>query len=91
MSVRPVRGKNPVETGFLGVGTAMSPTGLGTSGFGSGLVEPMGEDGLGMRRSPAVGQHLIQSRIVRMQAEEKVAYIAPGLDPMTLGAGQDRA
>jgi hypothetical protein len=51
----------------------------------------MGEDGLGVCRGPAVGQHLIQSRIVRMQAEEKVAYVTPGLDPMTLRAGQDRA
>ena len=73
------------------MGAAMSPAGSGASGFGSGFVEPMGEDGLGMRRGPAVGQHLIQPRIVRMQAEEKVAYIAPRLDPMTLRTGQDRA
>ena len=33
----------------------------------------------------------VEPRIVRMQAEEKVPYIAPGLDPMTLRAGQDRA
>ena len=69
----------------------MSPTCSGASRLGSGLVEPMGEDGLGVCRGPAVGQHLVQSRIVRMQAEEKVAYVTPGLDPMTLGAGQDRA
>ena len=33
----------------------------------------------------------LQARIVRMQAEEKVPYIAPRLDPMTLRTGQDRA
>ena len=75
----------------MGAGAAMSTAGSGTSGPGSGFVEPMGEDGLGMCRSPAVRQHLIQARIVRMQAEEKVAYVTPGLDPMTLGTGQDRA
>ena len=69
----------------------MSATGSGASGFGSGFVEPMGEDGLGVCRGPAVGQHLIQPRIVRMQAEEEFAYIAPWLDPMALRTGQDRA
>ena len=44
-----------------------------------------------MRRGPAVGQHLIQPRIVRMQAEEKLAYIAPWLESMALHAGQDSA
>ena len=44
-----------------------------------------------MRRGPAVGQHLIEPRIVRMQAEEKVAYLAPWLESMALRAGQDRA
>ena len=44
-----------------------------------------------MRRSPSVGQHLIEPWIIRMQAEEKVADIAPWLEPMTLRAGQDRA
>ena len=43
-----------------------------------------------MRRSPAVGQHLLQAQGVRMQAEKKVAHVAPRLDPMTLGAGEDR-
>jgi len=73
------------------VGAAMSPTCSGASRLGSGLVESMGEDRLGMSRGPAVGQHLIQPRIVCMQAEEKVTDIAPWLEPMTLRAGQDRA
>jgi hypothetical protein len=50
----------------------------------------MGEDCLRMRRGPAVGQHFVQPRVVRMQAEKKFAYIAPWLDPMTFCTGQDR-
>src|SRR3990167_9118957 len=50
----------------------------------------MGENGFGMRRVPAVGQHLVQPPVVRMQAEEKVAHVAPWLDPMTLCTGEDR-
>jgi len=75
----------------LVAGAAMSPACSGASPFGSGLVEPMGEDGVGMRRSPAVGQHLVQPRVVCMQAQEKFAYLAPRLDPMTLRAGQNHA
>lgn len=67
----------------------MSPTCLGSGSPGSGLVESVGENGLGMGCGPAVGQHLIQPRIVRMQTEKKIAYIAPWLNPMTLRAGQD--
>ena len=73
------------------VGTTMGTTDSGASGFGSGLVEPMGENSFGMRRRPTVGQHLVQPGIVRVQAEEKFAYVAPRLDPMTLRTGQDRA
>jgi len=50
----------------------------------------MGEDCLGMRRSPAIRQHLIQPRVVPMEAEKKVAQIAPWFDSMTLRASQDR-
>jgi len=38
-----------------------------------------------------VGQHLVQPPIVRVQAEEKFAYVAPRLDAMTLRTGEDRA
>ena len=68
----------------------MGPTCSGASRLGSGFVEPMGEDGLGMRCGPAIGQHLIQPRVVCMQAKEKVPYVAPRLDPMTLRPGEDR-
>jgi hypothetical protein len=65
-------------------GTPMGPTGAGAGGFGSGLFESMGENRLGMCRGPAVGQHLLQTQVIRMQAEQKVADVDPGLDPMTL-------
>ena len=76
---------------LLVAGAAVSPSRPCASGFGSGFVEPMGEDCLGMCRSPAVGQHLFQSPVICMQAEQKVAYVAPRLDPMTLRTGEDRA
>ena len=79
------------EPASLAVGAAMSTAGSGASGFGSGFIEPVVEDCLRMRRGPAVGQHLVQPRIVRMHAKEKFTYIAPWLDPMTLRTGQDRA
>jgi hypothetical protein len=64
------------------VGAAISTAGSGTSSLGSGFVQPMVEDGLGMCRSPAVGQQLFQSRIVRMQAEKKLTYIRPRFEAM---------
>ena len=78
-----------METGLPCVGTAMSAAGSGASGFGSGLVEAVGENGLGMRRRPAVRQHLFQLWIVRMQAKEKFAYVGPGFDAMAFCACQD--
>jgi len=62
----------------------MSPAGPGAGGFGSGFFEPMRENRLGMRRRPAIGQHLFQAQVVRVQAEQEVADVDPGLDPMTL-------
>jgi hypothetical protein len=42
------------EPRSLVAGAAMSPACLGASGFCSGLVEPVGEDSLGMRRGPEI-------------------------------------
>ena len=39
---------------------------------------------------PAIGQHLIETRIVVVQAQEEFTQVGPRLDPMTLGAGEDR-
>ena len=68
----------------------MSAAGLGPSGSGSRLVEPVAENGLGMGRCPAVREHLVQPRIVRMQAEEKFAYIRPWFEAMAFRTSQDR-
>ena len=45
------------------------------SGFGSAFFQPVAEDCFGMRRDPAVGQHLLPARGVGMQAEQKVADV----------------
>ena len=73
-----------------GAGAARRAAGLGASSCGPRFVEPMGEDCFGMRHGPAVGQQFLQPRIVRMQAQEKVADVAPWFDAMTLRTGQDR-
>jgi len=75
---------------LLLAGAAMGPARSCPSGFGAGFVQPMVEDGLGMCRSPAVGQQLVQPLVIRMQAQQKIAYVAPRLDPMTLRTGEDR-
>jgi hypothetical protein len=53
------------KLGLLWVGATVSATGSGADGLGAGFVKPMGEDCLRMCGGPAVGQHLIQPRIVR--------------------------
>ena len=59
-------------------GSTMGPAGAGAGGFGSGFFEPMGEDRLGICCRPAVGQHLLQTQVIRMQAEQEVADDASG-------------
>ena len=71
-------------------GAAISTACSDASSLGPRFVEPMGENRLGMRRCPTVRQHLVQPRIVRMQAEKKLANVTPRLDPMTLRPGEDR-
>ena len=75
---------------LLLVGAAMGPARSCPSGFDAGFVQPMVEDGLGMCRSPAVRQQLVQPLVIRMQAQQKIAYVAPRLDPMALRTGEDR-
>lgn len=47
---------------LFGAGSTMDPRLTGVGGFGSGFFEPMGEDRLGMRCGPAVGQYLPQTQ-----------------------------
>ena len=39
---------------------------------------------------PLVGQHLIETRIVVVQAQQQFTQVGPRFDPVTLGAGEDR-
>ena len=89
VSVRCVHGSGGKLT-LLWTGAAIGPAGSGTSGFGSGFIQPVGEDGFGMCCGPAVGQHLLQPLVICMEAEQEVADVDPGLDAMTLGTGEDR-
>ncbi len=43
-----------------------------------------------MCRGPAVRQHLLQTHVICMEAEQKIADVSPRLDTMTLGPHQDR-
>ena len=58
------------ERGLVAAGAAMSAASSGANGFGSAFVQPVGEDCFGMRRGPAVGQHLLETQVVGMQAEK---------------------
>ncbi len=70
-------------------GAAVCPASAGADSFGPRFFQPVVEDRLGMRRGPAVGQHFCQTQVIRIQAEQKVADVDPGLDAMTLGAGEN--
>ena len=91
VSVRAVRGQRLLEAGSAGVGAAMSTTGSGASGPGSGFVEPVAENGFGMGCRPAIGQHFFQLWIIGVKAQKKFTHVGPRLDPMTLCASQDSA
>ncbi len=85
VSIRPIRdGAKHREPVSPSAGAVMSTACSNASGFGSGLVEPTGENSVGMCRGPVVGQHLIQPRVIRVQAEENRADVTPRLDPMAL-------
>ena len=44
---------------------------------------------LGMRCRPVVREHFVKVWILGMQTQEDFAQVAPGLDPVTLGAGEN--
>ena len=67
----------------------MGPTLKGAGGSGSGFFQPVGENRLGMCCGPAAGQHLLQTRVVCIEAEQKVAHVDPGFDPVTLRTCED--
>src|SRR5207302_2651161 len=55
-----------------------------------GFFEPISEHGFGVSDCPLVGEHLIETWIVIVQAEQQFTQIGPRFDTMTLGAGEDR-
>ena len=58
--------------------------------FATRFFESVVEDGLGLTNCPLVGEQLIETWIVVMQAQQQFTQIGPWFDPMTLGAGEDR-
>ena len=58
--------------------------------FAAGFFEPIGEHGFGAIGGPLVWQHLVETRVVVVQAEQQLAQVGPGLDAVTLGPGKDR-
>ena len=58
--------------------------------FAAGFFEPIGEHGFGVIGGPLVGQHLVETRIVVVQAQQQLAQVGPRFDAVTLGAGEDR-
>ena len=45
----------------------MGPTVTDAGGSGSGFVQSMSENRVGMFLGPAVGQHLFQTRVIRIK------------------------
>ena len=76
----------PPRVALFLAGAAMGGAGWGTDCFGARFFQAMSEDRLGMGCGPVVGQHLFEVRVVRIQTEEKIADVGPGLDVMTFGA-----
>src|SRR5258707_2172840 len=54
------------------------------------FFEPISEHGIGVLDCPLVGEHLIETWIVVVQAQQQLTQVGPRFDTMTLGAGEDR-
>ena len=54
------------------------------------FVQAMRENGCGVFGGPAIWEQLIKLRIVAMQAQEDLTQVGPRLDPVTLGASENR-
>ena len=58
--------------------------------FAAGLFKAIVQHCLGVLGRPVVRQHLIESRIVSVQAQEQFAQVGPRFNPVPFGAGQNR-
>ena len=78
------------ESARLAVGACITAVGAPSGRFATGFSKPVGERGFGGIGGPLVAQHLVETRIVVVQAEQQLAQLVPGLDTVTLGPGKDR-
>ena len=53
----------------------------------AGLFQAIAQNHLGVRRRPAVGDHLVETRIVSMQPYEYLPQVGPRFEAVSLGAG----
>jgi hypothetical protein len=58
--------------------------------FAARFFQSIGEHGLRMLDCPPVREHLIESWIVVVKAQQQLAQVCPRFDPVTLGAGEGR-
>lgn len=58
--------------------------------FATRFFESIVEHGFGVLDCPLVREHLIETWIVVVQAQQQLAQVSPRFNTMTLGAGEDR-
>ncbi len=68
----------------------MTTTRAACGRFAAGFFEPIGEHGFGVIGRPLIGQHLVETRVVVVQAEQQLTQIGPRFDAVALGTGEDR-
>jgi hypothetical protein len=68
------------------VTAATTPSGR----FATGFFEPVVEHGFGVLDCPLVREHLIESWIIIVEAEQQFTQVGPRFNPVTLGASEDR-
>src|SRR5882757_4043872 len=68
------------------VTAATTPSGR----FATRFFEPVVEHGLGVMHCPLVGEHLIETWIFVVQAQQQLTQVGPRFNTMALGTGEDR-
>src|SRR5437016_11792310 len=58
--------------------------------FATRFFESVVEHGFGVLDCPLIREHLIETWIVVVQAQQQLTQVGPRFDTMTLGAGEDR-
>ena len=57
--------------------------------FAAGFLEPVGKHGFGVLPCPLVGEQLIETWIVIVQAQQQFTQVDPRFEAVTLRAGED--